>query len=441
MGRLFWKLFVAFWLSLVLAAGGVGVAVWLYRQVDLDAAEDSARRGGFVAGSFAAVLHHGGPAAVRAMLDEWEGRGARTRVYVVDAAGREIRGRSVPSADEARAHGLDSDTLATSGPDGAEYRVVTVAPPRHERRRGGRGAPSPWLPLVSGLLASLAFSGVMAGYLARPVRKLRSAFGSMADGRLDTRVGARMGSWRDEITDPGKDFDHMANRLKALVAAQRRLLHDVSHELRSPLARLQAAIGLARQNPARSLELMERVEREAGRLDRLVGELLTLARLDSGAGDTPMEALDLFDLAAGVAQDAAFEAEVSGRTLVFRGDGQAALVADGARLQRAFENVTRNAVKFSPVGGRVEVVAHLDDGNFVLSVADHGPGVPAAELEAIFEPFYRSAGAGAEGFGLGLAIARRAVAAQGGRVSAVNVEGGGLCVTITIPVDAGPERR
>ena len=439
MGRLFWKLFVAFWLSLVLAAVGVGTAVWIYKQVDLDAGDDNARRGGFVIHSFASVLRHGGPGAVRAMLDEWDARGPRTQVFVVDASGRELRDRSTPPDDQVRARGLDSDSLAVTAPDGTEYRVLTVAPPRHERRRGGRGdrdEPSPLLPLVSGLLASLAFSGAMAWYLARPVGKLRSAFGSMADGRLDTRVASRMGSWRDEITDLGQDFDHMANRIQALVAAQRRLLHDVSHELRSPLARLQAAIGLARQTPARSVELMERVEREAGRLDRLVGELLTLARLDSGAGDAPLEQLELFDLAAGVAQDAAFEAEVSGRKLVFRGEGRASLAADGARMQRAFENVMRNAVKFSPPGGQIAVEARLHEGDFVLTVADQGPGVPEAELEDIFEPFYRSAGASAEGFGLGLAIARRAVAAHGGRVLAANREAGGLVVTITIPVGA-----
>ncbi|MCB1916369.1 MAG: HAMP domain-containing protein [Rhodocyclaceae bacterium] len=434
MGRLFWKLFVAFWLSLVLAAVGVGVAVWIYKQVDLDDTDGGGRRGGFVLQSFASVLRHGGPGAAGAMLDEWDARGPRTRVFVLDRGGHELRGRTVPDVGEARAHGMTRDSVAVTTVEGAEYDVVTISPPRDARRRGGRGGPEPWLPLLSGLFASLAFSGVMAWYLARPVQKLRSAFGSMADGRLDTRVAARMGTWRDEFIDLGQDFDHMANRLQALVTAQRRLLHDVSHELRSPLARLQAAIGLARQNPARGVELMERVEREAGRLDRLVGELLTLARLDSGASDARLEALDLFDLAAGVAQDAAFEADVSGRSLDFQGEGLAPLTADGARLQRAFENVLRNAVKFSPPGGRVEVAARVAGGEFELTVADRGPGVPEGELESIFEPFFRSAGASAEGFGLGLAIAHRAVAAHGGRVSAVNRPQGGLRVTIRIPL-------
>lgn len=433
MGRLFWKMFVAFWLSLVLAGSGVGAAVWLYKQVDADEAPGIERRGGFVINSFASVLRHGGAPAVLRMLDEWDGRGARTRVFVLDAAGRELRGQVVPEAAELAAGGLEMESLAVEAGDGVTYRIVTVAPPRPPGGRGSRERPSPLLPLAAGLLASLAFSGWMAWYLARPVRQLRGAFGSLADGRLETRVGARMGSWRDEIVDLGQDFDHMAHRLEALVVSQRRLLHDVSHELRSPLARLQAAIGLARQNPARGGELMERVERESARLDTLVGELLTLARLDSGSGDAAREQLDLIDLAAGVAEDAAFEAEVGGRSLSFHGEGEAPLVCDGARLQRAFENVMRNAVKFSPPGGRVAVRAQCSEGRFRLDVLDEGPGVPEAELESIFEPFFRSGTATAEGFGLGLAIARRAVEAHGGSIRAANRPQGGLQLSIELP--------
>ncbi len=434
MGRLFWKMFLAFWLSLVLAAAGVGAAVWLYKQVDAEEPGEVVRGAGFVLETFGSVIRHGGAPAAIALIDEWEARGRRSRILLFDGRGRELRGQPLPPAEALAARGLEVNRLAVTAPDGVPYELLSIAPPRHPRGQGERDRPSPWLPLLSGLLASLAFSGLMAWYLARPVRQLRGALGSLAEGRLDTRVGARMGAWRDEISDLGQDFDHMAHRLEALVVSQRRLLHDVSHELRSPLARLQAAIGLARQTPDRGAELMERVEREAVRLDRLVGELLTLARLDAGTSESPREALDLFDLAAGVAEDAAFEAEVSGRSLRFAGDGEAPLLADGARLQRAFENVVRNAVKFSPPGGCVEVDARIVDGRFRLMVSDRGPGVPADELEAIFEPFFRSDHAAAEGFGLGLAITRRAVAAHGGEVGARNRDGGGLMVTVELPL-------
>ncbi|MCB1954203.1 MAG: HAMP domain-containing protein [Rhodocyclaceae bacterium] len=434
MGRLFWKMFIAFWLSLVLAAGGIGAAVWLYKQVDAEEPADIARGGGFVLNSFGSVLQHGGPAAVRRMLEEWEERGRRSQILVFDSAGRELLDRRLPPPEALQARGLELNRLDITTQDGGTYQLVSVAPPRRPGGRGEHERPSPLIPLAAGLLASLAFSGLMAWYLARPVRQLRGALGSLADGRLDTRVSARMGTWRDEISDLGQDFDHMAHRLEALVGSQRRLLHDVSHELRSPLARLQAAIGLARQSPERGAELMERVERESARLDFLVGELLTLARLDAGTQEMPREPLDLFDLAAGVAEDAGFEAEVGGKSLAFDGRGEAPLLADGARLQRAFENVMRNAVKFSPAGGAVQVAAQVAGGRFRLVVSDQGPGVPEGELEEIFEPFFRSGHAAAEGFGLGLAIARRAVESHGGTVAARNGAAGGLVVTIELPV-------
>lgn len=437
MGRLFWKMFLAFWLSLVLAAGGVGVAVWLYKQVDPDDAPGGGPRGGFVIGTVASVLQHGGPEAAREMLRDWHARGPRTRVFVIDDRGEELLGRPPPHFHHDMP-GVERDQREVVAPDGRRYRVQTLAPRRPPGGRRPPEHPSPLGPLAAGLLASVGFSVLMAWTLARPVRQLRSAFGSLAEGRLDTRVAGRMGGWRDEIVDLGQDFDHMANRLQALVGAQRRLLHDVSHELRSPLARLQAAIGLARQNPVRAEELMERVERESGRLDQLVGELLTLARLEAGSSDAPRERLDLFDLAAGVAGDAAFEAEARGVSVVFEGQGDAPLAGDGAQLQRAFENVMRNAVKFSPPGGRVEVAAARDDGTFRMQVSDAGPGVPVSDLDRIFEPFFRSEGSAAPGFGLGLAIARRAVAAHGGIIRAENRSPSGLTVRVELPLDPRP---
>lgn len=439
MGRLFWKMFLAFWLSLVLAGVGVGVAVWIYQQVDAGEELERAQGGGFALRVVASVLRHGGPQAVRELLAEWEARGGRSRILVIDEDGRELLGRPLPSGAAGPAGAPKHARVR--GPDGRSYELLDLRP---LGRRGGRRPPerpSPLVPMLAGLIASLGFSGLMAWNLARPVRRLRGALGALADGHLETRVAGGMGRWRDEIVDLGQDFDHMAQRLQALVGAQQRLLHDVSHELRSPLARLQAAIGLARQNPARSDELMDRVEREAGRLDRLVGELLALARLESGAEAAPREPVELFDLAAGVAEDAAFEAAASGVELVFAGEGEAVVEAEGAQLQRAFENVMRNAVKFSPAGGRVDVGAERVGEMFRLRVTDQGPGVAAAELEAIFEPFFRAGDGSAKGFGLGLAIARRAVAAHGGAIRAENRASGGLAVTIELPLERAPNDR
>ncbi|MFP5407107.1 MAG: sensor histidine kinase, partial [Gammaproteobacteria bacterium] len=222
---------------------------------------------------------------------------------------------------------------------------------------------------------------------------------------------------------------------------QRRLLHDVSHELRSPLARLHAAIGLARQNPARAAAMMERIEREAQRIDRLVGELLTLARLEGGESAAGMQPVDLVELLAEVARDTGFEARAQDRDVHF--DAPVSLAAKSRMmiegraewLQRAFENVIRNAVRHTPAGSAVQVRLDSAPGATVaIEIADSGAGVPADELESIFEPFNRGRRPPeAAGHGLGLAIARRAVAAHGGSIVASNREAGGLLVTIVLP--------
>jgi len=199
----------------------------------------------------------------------------------------------------------------------------------------------------------------------------------------------------------------MASRLQALISSQRSLLHDVSHELRSPLARLQAAIGLARQSPERLEASLERIEREAERLAELVGQVLTLSRLEAGAASSPLarqESVDLVDLVASVAADADFEARASGRQVSFAGEGEIMADVQGELLQRAIENVVRNAVRHTAPETTVEVAVTGQSGECALvSVADRGPGVPPAELDAIFEPFFRGTGSQAgPGFGLAL---------------------------------------
>ena len=220
------------------------------------------------------------------------------------------------------------------------------------------------------------------------------------------------------------------------MSAQRRLLHDVSHELRSPLARLQAAAGLLRQDPARLDASLERIERETARLDALVGELLELARLETGNGKSSGGAFDFADLVAGAVEDARFEAEAAGRKVSFQGNGEMMMSGRGDLLHRAVENVLRNAVKYTAPGTTVEVVllALANPPAARLIVTDRGPGVPGQDLDRIFEPFYRSpSAADAQGFGLGLAIAQRAIAVHSGSIRAANDPGGGLRMEIQLP--------
>ncbi len=295
---------------------------------------------------------------------------------------------------------------------------------------------TPWIPIVAAIFASLLFSVILAWYFSRPIRALRAAFDAAAGGDLAPRFVSASGKSLTELNDLGRDFDRMTARLRNLIDGQTRLLHDVSHELRSPLARLQAAIGLAHQQPDKIAASMDRIERESVRMDKLVGELLTLARLEAGAIKASQEEISMADLLEQIADDASYEAASQQRTVVREGEADVLVVGQADLLGRAIENVVRNAIKHSAEGGEVQLqVRSLPDARqLCIRVLDRGPGVAPADLETIFQPFFRSSNAGTEGHGLGLAIAQHVIEAHGGSIKATNRAGGGLCVEMILPV-------
>lgn len=449
MGRLFWKFLLAFWLALIAAIALVGVLVALHQQEVREEAVSLAAgpRTELALRSAAATLRHGGVDALRDWLLDDDNTRAASRVYAVGRDGNELLGRpvSADAIERAREYARSGDARMRRGVRHDEASGLLLFVPSTEApRRPRRAAPiSPLAIVGAGLLASLGFSALLAWYLTKPIRHLRSGFGSLARGALDTRVAERMGRRNDELADLGRDFDRMAGQLQQLIGAQRRLLHDVSHELRSPLARLQAAIGIARQDPARRDAMLERIERDTVRVDGLVGELLTLARLEAGPADAATEEVDLAEIVASIVDDARFEARAAGRELGYEERLERRHTTGRADLlHRAFENVVRNALKFAPPASRIDVRAESEtDGPFRLLVADRGPGIADDERETIFEPFHRgragAPGQGADaptpGYGLGLAIARRAIELHGGHIAAAPREGGGLVVTIELP--------
>ena len=305
------------------------------------------------------------------------------------------------------------------------------SPPPHRRPHHPR---LPVVPMFSALIVSLLSAFVLAWYFAKPIRHLRRAFDAAAGGDLGVRVGASMGGRHDELADLGRDFDHMTERLGQLLEGQKRLLHDVSHEMRSPLARLQAAIGLARQQPEHLDKTLERIEREGERLDVLVDELLTLSRLEAGvAGAT--EAVDMQELLETIVDDARFEGAARQVRVELVAVALPEVRANPELLHRAIENVVRNALHHSPVGGVVRVAAEVAGNRLRLRVSDQGPGIPEDALDDIFRPFFRGAGqSSGGGYGLGLAISERVIAAVNGQIRAKNEESGGLSVEIELIV-------
>lgn len=293
-----------------------------------------------------------------------------------------------------------------------------------------------FIPMAAATLASLLFAALLAWYFSRPIRQLRLAFEAASNGDLAPRFSAA-GNGGDELTDLGRDFDRMTDRLRKLIDGQTRLLHDVSHELRSPLARLQAAIGLAHQRPDKVQASLERIERESVRMDKLVGELLTLSRLEAGALNAIGEEISVAELVDAIVDDARFEAGGDGLQITLAGEADLVVTGQADLLARAIENVVRNAIKHSAEGGTIALQLSRDsDGRQLrLNVLDRGPGVAPDELTSIFLPFFRGNGSRqvAEGHGLGLAIARHVILAHRGAICARNRDGGGLDVEITLP--------
>lgn len=309
---------------------------------------------------------------------------------------------------------------------------------------------SPWVffimpdTLPYRLLAIVTVTGlvavVLARYLSRPIRVLRRATQQMAAGDLSVRVAERLKGADSETLALGRDMDRMAERIEELIETQRRLLCDVSHELRSPLARLNIALELVRRRSPPDVEpAFDRIERETERLNGMIGELLTLSRLESGRPMERTERVDLLSLVEQVVEDAAFEAEQRGCGVTLGARCACSLDGNEELLRRAIENVLRNAVRFTEAGTTVEVDLSCSGSAAELRVRDRGPGVPEAALEDIFKPFYRvdeHRARGAGGTGIGLAITHQAVLLHGGEVGARNAEGGGLVVTLRLPVVA-----
>jgi signal transduction histidine kinase len=284
---------------------------------------------------------------------------------------------------------------------------------------------------------------LLAWFLTMPVVRLRAATRQLAAGDLSARAGAPDSGRRDEVAGLMRDFDTMAERLENLVKAQSRLLNDISHELRSPLARLNVALGLARQRSGPdSASMLERIELEAGRLNELIGRLLTLARMEDGEQHVPSTAVLLDEVVLSVAEDAEFEAQA--RHCHVRSaipSGSWGVRGDASLLHSAIENVVRNAIRYTREGSTVEIHLEKSAGGggseALVRVTDCGDGVPPDALEKLFRPFYRlddARGRQTGGVGLGLAITERAVRFHGGRVRAVNRAEGGLMVEIYLPL-------
>ena len=278
------------------------------------------------------------------------------------------------------------------------------------------------------LLAALLVCYALARYLSSPIQKIRRATQKLAEGDLSTRVGDKVGNRKDELAVLAKDFDVMAERIESLITSQQRLARDVSHELRSPLARMNVALEIAKQKSNGDTgPVLERIEAESNRLNEMISRLLTLSRLETGSQDFEHAEIDLKALVEQIASDADFEANAVGKSVRIAHADKCDIVGSYELVASAVENVLRNAVRYTRDGSSVEVSLNSEDGTATVSVRDHGGGVPEDELKNLFRPFYRvgeSRDRSSGGTGLGLAIAEQAIKAHKGQIQARNYEDG-----------------
>ncbi|HET6180656.1 MAG TPA: ATP-binding protein [Candidatus Sulfotelmatobacter sp.] len=403
------------------------------------------------------AYEEGGEVQLRQYMENLE-ETQHLRAFLFDEQGIEVSRRAAPDWAIRIATGgprmprdgfiipappIQRDSRASS--DGKHrYTLVLGTPPGPRVFFGPRGLPVP------GLIIAIISSGLvcyfLSWYLTKPIVRLRAATRQLAAGDLTARTGAPVTNRRDEVASLMRDFDAMAERLEILVKAQSRLLNDISHELRSPLARLNVALGLARQRAGvESADMLDRIELEASRLNELIGRILTLARLEDGEQGVPQTPVPLNELVENVAEDAEFEAQARHchvHTVI--PDGDWGVRGNASLLHSAVENVVRNAIRYTQERTSVEIelisVEGAKGSEAVLKVSDAGPGVPPDALGKLFEPFYRlddARGRLTGGVGLGLAITERAVRFHSGKVSAFNRDEGGLRVEIRLPLISG----
>jgi two-component system sensor histidine kinase CpxA len=301
-------------------------------------------------------------------------------------------------------------------------------------------------PMIRLAIIAIVAAGIcfwLARHITAPLAQLRAATQQVAGGRLNVAADPALTARRDEIGALGRDFNRMTEHLAALAVAERRLLADVSHELRSPLTRLTVALGLARQQKGEPDTHLDRIEHEAANLDRGIGQLLALARADSGVDDHERQPTDVTALVDEVIADADFEARAINRRVVGEAATPWVRSATPDLLRSAVENVVRNAVRHTGPGTTVQVSTKTTPATLTIVVRDHGPGIPIEELGELFRPFRRGRASAATpgGMGLGLAIAERAMQRHGGSIRASNAADGGLVVELHLPAEEASASR
>lgn len=447
---LYWKIFVAFWLATILL---IFTTAWITSEITKTSSIPVHERVFMDSYAHAAVATYesGRKKALEKWL-AWVGSLRKMHLYLLASNGEIIGQQGPPEIVQEIAERLvreeldeglvrlgniliSHEILSTSG---KAYRLAAVSD-----KPLGYLLEIPWGGLTLRLTIAISLSGLicylLSLFLTQPLRSLRMATKSLAKGELNTRVSLFKGHYYDEIAELSEEFNQMAEQIESMIRSKERLLQDLSHELRSPLARLQIALELGRQKTERQAEAeFQRMERECARLGILIDEILSFARLHKPFLPLNKTILRLSDLLRAIIDDASYEFSLEEHALSLKTEVDPWLTLDPQLMHRALENIIRNAIRYAWPCPFVNISLRLDSQKkyIHLLIEDNGPGVPEEALEKIFHPFYRvdpSREKQTGGYGLGLAIAYQAIVLHEGQIKASNRKEGGLVILIILP--------
>ncbi len=447
MRSLFLRIFLSFWVATLLVLSTTAAVAWYRFKRDQAYSPDIQQ----LASEASNRLLVSGITSLHEWIEDAQRRYPGRDIYVVRPDGEDILQRPLPPNYRSYANRLmDAGFFGREPPPSGRDDPLLLTPLFTDRDGTvytlmiGRSYPLSLFQASDVRVVVLAFALVISGlvcwwlarYISKPLERLQTSARSLAAGNLEARVGEEFSCRRDELGVLARDFDAMAEHIRTLIASREDLLRAMSHELRSPLARLRVASGLARRPQADIVKQLDRIELEAERLDTLIGQMLQLSQLRAKP-TLPSEPIDVTTLVSEVVDDARLEASAGDKNVDWQAGESLWLNGDHDLLRSAIENVLRNAVRFTKPGSAVSVSLAREQRDAVIVIEDRGPGVPESELEHIFEPFYRVAESrdrDSGGTGIGLAITARVVGVYRGQVRAENAEVGGLRVEIRLPL-------
>ncbi len=466
-GRLFWKMLLLFWLVFLIISQFLWLGFSMFGNFEPPSQKEARRMLNLQLESAVSAIQSAGPEGIATLTAGWpenmkqvfrvsvspQHSPRRLNVFNLPADSQPAAEPSVLPPALMHRPGSDSQTISSplymssgqiyrqvTGPQGVVYDLwFNLRAFRHQepydRSIIQRFLHIPMPMVIMFVPMGLMMSLLLAWNLTRPMRQFREGFRQVSTGDLSVRLYHKMQRRHDELSAVARDFDAMVERLDVLVKAREELLHDISHELRTPLARLQLATALARQTPENVEDSLERIDNEAHKLDKMIGELLTLSRAEHDSPDVD-QYFDLTSLLEVVVADARFEAQIPQVKIDVSYDTRGDYMVQGnaEMIRRCIENVLRNALRFSTAGQRIDIQLSSTPEWLTLYIRDQGPGVEQDKLSSIFDPFVRvqSAQSG-KGYGLGLAIVRKIILAHHGEVRAQNRRQGGLEIMLRLP--------